>query len=109
MADHVQFPAYRVEQHALTVDDVHNAMQTARSAVHEVTMDNGAYGQLCQFLPGILSGVFGAGLDAMYQTVDVLQETATNLRTTAREMSATDAGSDKRITHAGGPRMELPL
>ena len=110
MADHVQFPAYRVEQHALTVDDVHNAMQTARSAVHEVTMDNGAYGQLCQFLPGILSGVFGAGLDAMYQTVDVLQETAANLRTTAREMSATDTGSGRRITHAGGgPGLELPL
>lgn len=109
MADHVQFPGYRVEQHASTVDDVHDAMQTVRSAVHEVTMDNGAYGQLCQFLPGILSGVFEAGLDAMYQTVGVLQETATNLRTTAREMSATDAGGHERITQAGGSGLELPL
>ena len=110
--DEVQFPGYLVGRHAASVERVSEAMQTARGAVHEVAMDTGAYGQLCQFLPGILSPVFGMGLDALYQTVDVLNETAANLRTTAAEMSQTDTASGRRITKAGDgnrPAIELPL
>jgi hypothetical protein len=111
-ADEVRFPGYLVERHAGSVDNVADSMQTARSAVHDVTMDTGAYGQLCQFLPGILSPVFDLGLDALYKTVDVLSETAASLRTTAAEMSETDAASGRRISKAGdgnGPALELPL
>jgi hypothetical protein len=111
-ADEVQFPGYLVERHAGSVDSVSDAMVTARSAVREVTMDTGAYGQLCQFLPTILSPVFELGLDALRQTVDVLTETAANLRTTAAEMSATDVAAGQQITRAGGgsgPTIELPL
>ena len=111
-AGEVQFPAYLVERHAGSVDRVSDAMDTARGAVHEVAMDTGAYGQLCQFLPGILSPVFGLGLDALHKTVDVLNETAANLRTTAADMSATDTASSQRITRAGDgihPAIELPL
>jgi hypothetical protein len=111
-ADHVQFPGSMVERHAGSVEHVAEAMQLARSAVHEVTMDSGAYGQLCQFLPGILSPVFDLGLDSLYKTVDVLSETAADLRTTAASMTATDAASGQRITQAGGgsgPALELPL
>jgi hypothetical protein len=109
-ADHVQFPGYLVERHAGSVEQISDAMNLARSAVHEVTMDNEAYGQLCQFLPGILSPVFGMGADALYKAVDVLHETAASLRTTASSMSATDVASGERITKAGGgPAIELPL
>nr|WP_221382998.1 type VII secretion target [Actinoplanes polyasparticus] len=111
-AGEVQFPGYMVERHAGSVERVSDSMETARSAVREVTMDTGAYGQLCQFLPGILSPVFGMGLDAMYKTVDVLTETAANLRATAADMSAADTASGQRITRAGNgerPALELPL
>ncbi|NMO50151.1 hypothetical protein HH310_02960 [Actinoplanes sp. TBRC 11911] len=111
-ADHVQFPGAMVERHAGSVEQVGHAMGLARSAVHEVTMDRGACGQLCQFLPAILSPVFDLGLDALYSSVDVLSETAANLRTTAESMSATDAASGQRITRAGDSgreAMELPL
>lgn len=112
-ADHVQFPGPLVERHAGSVDQVGDAMNLARSAVRDVTMDTGAYGQLCQFLPGILSPVFGIGVDALHSAVDVLHETAANLRTTAASMSATDEAGARRITKAGGghggPAMELPL
>jgi len=111
-ADLVQFPAGQVERHAGTVDRVRDAMQTARSAVHEVTMDVEAYGQLCQFLPGILSPVFGLGVDALNGTIDALQETAAKLRTTASTTQATDVASGDRVTRAGrgdGPAIKLPL
>lgn len=111
-ADQVRFPAHQVERHAGSVERVGDAMQTARSAVDEITMDSGAYGQLCQFLPAILTPVFGMGADALYKTVDVLQETAASLRTTAASMSGTDKASGEQITKAGGseqPTPELPL
>ena len=111
-ADHVQFPAPMVERHAGSVDAVSDAMATARSAVREVAMDTGAYGQLCQFLPGILTPVFGMGADALYKTVDVLTETAASLRTTAADMAATDTAGGQRITRAGDgdrPALDLPL
>lgn len=108
-ADLVQFPADQVERHAGTVDRVSDAMRTARSAVHEVTMDTEAYGQLCQFLPGILSPVFGIGVDALNSTIDALEETATKLRTTASTTRATDVASGDRVATAGRPAIELPL
>jgi hypothetical protein len=99
--DEVRFPGGRVERHADSVERVGDAMEAARSAVHDVVLDSGAYGQLCQFLPAILSPVFGMGADALYKTVDVLQETAASLRVTAASMSATDEASGRRITEAG--------
>jgi hypothetical protein len=111
-ADRVQFPVHLVEQHAGTVERVAEAVQTARSAVHEVTIDTGAYGQLCQFLPGILSPVFGMGVDALHGAVEALHETATKLRTTAAGTHGTDVASGDRITKAGTggrPAIELPL
>lgn len=110
-AELVQFPAGEVERHAGTVDRVTDAMRTARSAVHEVTMDTEAYGQLCQFLPAILSPVFGMGVDALNGTIDALQETATKLRTTATTTRATDVAGGERVTRAGsgGPAIKLPL
>jgi hypothetical protein len=109
-ADQVQFPADQVERHAGTVDRVGDAMRTARGAVHEVTMDTEAYGQLCQFLPAILSPVFGLGVDALNSTIDALEETAAKLRTTTTTTRATDMAGAGRVTRAGsGPAIELPL
>jgi hypothetical protein len=107
-AEQVQFPTHLVERHAGSVDWVSDAMETARSAVHEVTMDTGAYGELCQFLPALLSPVFSIGADVLCASVDALHETAAKLRTTAATMSGTDAASGNRIA-AAGPTLQLPL
>jgi hypothetical protein len=96
----LEFPARPVEQHAGHVEQVADAVATARAAVHDVTMDNGAYGMLCQFLPGVLSPVFGLGVDALAGSVDALQETAARLRGTAAAMLGTDEASSRRITGA---------
>jgi uncharacterized protein YukE len=107
----VQFPVAAVQQHAGTVDQVADAVQEARSAVREVSMDTQAYGQLCQFLPGLLSPLFGLALVAMNGAVDALQETATNLRAAASHAEATDTANAARVTAAGGalPGLKLPL
>jgi hypothetical protein len=108
----IQFPVELVQRHAGTVDQVSDAVGLARSAVHEVTMDTQAYGQLCQFLPAILSPVFGLAVDALVGTVDSLQETASKLRTAATNTRNTDANSGQRIHAAGDQhrsRLGLPL
>jgi hypothetical protein len=105
----IEFPAASVSQHAAAVSEAADQMKQARSAVREVTMDSQAYGQLCQFLPGLLSPVFGIAVEVMNDAVDALEETALKLRTTATEMDATDAGSARRVEHAAGPGLDLPL
>jgi hypothetical protein len=105
----VRFPVQEVERHAGSVEQVADAMETARSAVRDVTMDTGAYGILCQFLPGILTPVFERGADALYGSVDALHETAARLRSAAASTFGTDEASGNRITRAGHPTIDLPL
>jgi hypothetical protein len=72
-------------------------------------MDSQAYGQLCQFLPGLLSPLFGSAVEVMNDAVDALAETALKLRATATDMDSADVGSSRRLHSAAGPGLELPL
>jgi hypothetical protein len=105
----MQIPIDVVQAHAGRVDQAGDAMREARSAVAEVTMDTQAYGQLCQFLPGLMSPLFALASGALNRSVDALGETAVNLRTSAREAAGADTASSRRIDTAGRPRIELPL
>jgi hypothetical protein len=105
----VRFSADEVYRHAGTVDAVADSVRLARSAVHEVTMDSQAYGQLCQFLPGLLSPLFGLAAAALNRSAGSLQVTAAKLRSTAGELSGTDAAAAGRIESAGRALPELPL
>lgn len=109
MSSGVQFPADAVLRHAAAVEDASEQVAQARSAVREVTMDSQAYGQLCQFLPALLSPLFGSAAEVMSGAVEALGETALKLRSTATGMHATDAGSAGRMENAAGPGIELPL
>ncbi|MEV6596383.1 type VII secretion target [Actinoplanes sp. NPDC051346] len=104
----VQFPIDQVHSHAGAVEQVAEAMGTARSAVHEVTMDSQAYGQLCQFLPTLLTPIFDLGADALSGSVEALRETAANLRGAAADARNTDVRNARTIDAAGN-RQELPL
>jgi hypothetical protein len=107
----IEFPIALVHRHAGTVDSVADAVQTARSAVREVTMDSQAYGQLCQFLPALLSPVFGLALDALHESIGSLQETAGKLRTAASSTESTDIAQEAAIAQipANHPGLRLPL
>jgi hypothetical protein len=109
-ADGVRFPIEAVHRHAGSVQGVADAVGQARAAVHEVSMDRQAYGQLCQFLPGMLEPVFTAAVAALGDSVNALQETALGLHAVADSTQATDTAGAQRITTAGpGGLPELPL
>jgi hypothetical protein len=105
----VEFPADAVLQHAGAVSGVSDEMAQARAAVGQVVMDSQAYGQLCQFLPGMLSPLLGDATEVMNDAVDALGETALKLRATASTMTAADAGSAGNLKAAGTPTIDLPL
>lgn len=109
MSASVEFPATSVLQHAAAVNEASGQMTQARSAVREVGMDSQAYGQLCQFLPALLSPLFGSAAEVMNDAVDALAETALKLRATATAMETTDVGSANRLDKAGGSGLVLPL
>ena len=109
MSEGVRFPADAVFEHAVTVSDSSDQMAQARSAVREVTMDGQAYGQLCQFLPGLLTPLFGSGVEVMNDAVEALGETALKLRDTATAMNTVDGEGARRVENAAGPGLELPL
>lgn len=109
MSAGVQFPADAVLQHAGAVSGVSDEMAQARAAVGQVVMDSQAYGQLCQFLPTLLSPLFGDATEVMNDAVEALGETALKLRATASTMTATDAGSAGHLKAAGTPTGDLPL
>jgi excreted virulence factor EspC (type VII ESX diderm) len=111
-AEDVQFPAAAVQQHAGSLDALADMVHQARSAVREVTMDTQAYGQLCQFLPGLLSPIFALAVRALGDTDDSLRETANSLRSAASSSTATDESAARSVATAGrplGPLPELPL
>lgn len=109
MSSGVEFPADAVLQHAGAVSGVSDEMTQARAAAGQVVMDSQAYGQLCQFLPNLLSPLFGDATEVMGDAVEALGETALKLRATASTMTATDAGSAGDLKAAGTPSVELPL
>ncbi|GIE76260.1 hypothetical protein Aph02nite_22100 [Actinoplanes philippinensis] len=98
MSAGMRFPAEAVRRHADTVDEASGQMALARSAVHEVTIDRQAYGELCQFLPALLDPLFEGALDVLSDAVDALAETAYGLRATAATMEHTDADNARRIS-----------
>ena len=108
MSGAVQFSGSEAGRHAATVDSVADAVREARGAVHEISMDAQAYGQLCQFLPGLLTPLFGLATTALDRAAGALGDTAAGLRTTAGQVGATDAASAQRV-RATGTLPELPL
>jgi hypothetical protein len=106
-----QSPPAEIRRHAGSVDEIADAVRTARGAVREVTMDTQAYGQLCQFLPALLSPVFGLALDALHESIGSLQDTADKLRMASSNTETTDTARATAIAqipaqHSG---MQLPL
>ena len=109
MTSGVQFPAEAVLRHADQVNQASNDLATARAAVGAVTMDSEAYGQLCQFLPTLLSPLFSSAANVMNDAVEALGETALNLRKIASDMAATDASNARELNAAAGSGLDLPL
>ena len=105
----MEFGAEAVLRHADAVGAASDEMAQARAAVGEVAMDSEAYGQLCQFLPALLSPLFSSAAEVMTEAVDAFEETALKLRATASDMTGTDTASAQRLNTAARPGLDLPL
>jgi hypothetical protein len=108
----VQFSAVAVRVHSASVDRIAADVDQARSAAGEVSMDVGAYGILCQFLPSLLSPVFVLASEALSSSAEALHETAAHLRSTADQTEGADQAIARRITAAepsAEPAVRLPL
>ena len=103
----MEFPAEAVLHHLHAVDAASAEMAQARAAAGEITMGSQAYGQLCQFLPAMLGPVFAGATEVLNEAADALTESALNLRRTAAEMTATDAGNAHSLNAAAGPPLPL--
>lgn len=109
MSAGVEFPAEAVIRHAGAVSEASDEMLLVRGAAGEVAMDGQAYGQLCQFLPTLLSPLFGSATQVMSDAADALGETSSKLRVTATGMNAADAGSAQQLNATATPQLNLPL
>jgi Excreted virulence factor EspC, type VII ESX diderm len=101
MSTGMQFPVEAVRQHAAVVGEVAEQMAVARSAVREVSMDRQAYGEICQFLPGLLEPLFAGAVEVLNGAVDALSETALKLDATAATIEAADVDSARGLIEAG--------
>ncbi|WIM93998.1 type VII secretion target [Actinoplanes oblitus] len=100
----MRFPAEAVRQHAAAVSEAAGQLELARSTVREVTMDSQAYGEVCRFLPGLLSPLFGGAVEVLNGAVDALSETAFKLRAAAEVIENADFESARHLTEsARGP------
>jgi hypothetical protein len=109
VSSNVEFPAEAVLRHSDAVSGASDEMAQARAAVGVVTMGSQAYGQLCQFLPGLLSPLFDSATEVMNDAVEALGETASKLHATASGMTTADADSAGRLDAVAGPGLDLPL
>lgn len=106
--DSIELPAAAVLQHAHSVDGVADDVHQARGAVRDVSMDTQAYGQLCQFLPSLLSPLFTLASASLYDAEDSLRETSLKLRAVVRETTATDQAAGSAVTAAYGRLSQPP-
>jgi hypothetical protein len=104
----LRFPAEDVLGHAASTDAVADAVEQARSAVREITMDTKAYGQLCQFLPGLLNPIFAEAVGTLADTGESLRETAHHLRAAAAGITGTATAAGDTIRNAARPTRPPP-
>jgi len=89
-----------LDAHAGKVDGLTDRLRTAVDAANTVTMDNSAYGVVCQPFAMMLQPFEQMGVNALKQAADTLSETAVKVRDTAKVYETTDtmnAASHKGI------------
>lgn len=105
MPDELEAPPAQIRAHAGSVRLVADGVELAREAAASVQLGREAYGQLCQFLPGMFDEVQQAAIDALAEAVGSLEETALELAAAAGGYQDTDedsAGELDRLHPGGG-------
>lgn len=78
--------------HAGKIDGFVERFLTARDAANQVTMNNEAFGVICQPFALLLQPFEENGVSALEQGSDALTDTARKVRDTATSYTGTDTG-----------------
>ncbi|HEV2782192.1 MAG TPA: type VII secretion target [Actinophytocola sp.] len=79
-----------LDAHAGKVDSYTERLRTAADAARQVTMNDSAYGVVCQPFAMLLQPFEELGVRTLRQGVDALADTARKVRDTARSYTTTD-------------------
>ncbi|WP_213282351.1 type VII secretion target [Cellulomonas hominis] len=86
-----------LRRHASRVAQVADELGVAQSAAASVKLHDGAFGVLCSFLPGIVSGVDATARDAVSAVREATDAMVTELGAMARSMDEADARVEQRM------------
>jgi len=86
-----------LQTHAARVDGLTDRLRTAVDAARQVTMNDSAYGVICQPFAMLLQPFEQMGVNALNQAVTTVQETAGKVRDTARDYDTTEGTEATRF------------
>lgn len=86
-----------LRRHGTRVGQVAGDLVTAQSAAGSVDLHGGAFGVLCSFLPGIVSGVDNAAREAITAMREAADGMVTELGAMARSIDEADQRVEERM------------
>ncbi|MDQ0379334.1 type VII secretion target [Amycolatopsis thermophila] len=89
--------------HAGKVDGLAERLQTAVDAARQVSMDNGAFGVICQPFAMMLDPFEQRGIQALEAAKECVSGTAGNVRTASTNYEGQDEGTRQAVKRMGEP------
>jgi hypothetical protein len=102
MPDEFEVLTDELSTHAGKVDGLTDRMHTAVDAANTVTMNNDAYGVVCQPFALLLQPFEDWGVRTLRQAADTLADSAKKVRDTAQTYTTTDAAQRVGFTDIEG-------
>jgi hypothetical protein len=91
-----------LDTHAGKVDGLAQRLQTAVDAAQQVTMDNSAYGVICQPFALMLDPFEQMGVKALQKAHDSVGDSAGKVRDAASQYDTKEKDTIKTVKSAGG-------
>lgn len=86
-----------LDAHAKKIDGYAQRLQAAVDAARQVTMNNDAYGVICQPFAMLLQPFEEMGVNALAKGVETVNETAQGMRDTVKTYDAQEASQSARL------------
>lgn len=93
MSSEMNVVVENLRAHVSKVDGVVDQLNTAVDASQQVSLNNDAYGILCQPFALMLDQVEQRGVDALKTAVESMTDTADNIRGAAEDYQSVDDGN----------------
>lgn len=97
MADGYEVLAGELQSHATRLEGLTDRLRTAMDAASQVSMNNGAYGVVCQPFALLVQPFEQKAVNALGQGAETLSETIKKVRDTVTEYSTTEDAESARF------------